>query len=85
MLTRKTYTPDIEGEAVAILPGCAGHIRRQVAREQARLLEMPRSIGNPKPAGPVKSHYHVADFWTYGARGSLRLRRLSEKNLRFAR
>lgn len=49
MLTRQTYTNSAPAKA-AILPGVAAHLRRQVAREQARLLEMGCSIENPKPA-----------------------------------
>jgi hypothetical protein len=55
MLTRKTYTPAIEAEAAPILPGVAPHLRAQVARQWARLLEMARSSENPRPAGPAHS------------------------------
>ncbi len=37
MLTRKTYTPDLEAKAAPILPGATASVREQVAREQARL------------------------------------------------
>ena len=44
MLNRQTYTQP-EGEAsTAILPLLPDHLRRQVLAEQARLLEMARSI-----------------------------------------
>jgi len=43
MLTHLTYTPTSEAEA-AILPCLPDHLRRQVLAEQARLLEMARSI-----------------------------------------
>ncbi len=52
MLTGKTYTPDLEAEA-AILPGVPPHLRAQLAREQARLLEMARSVEKAEAAGPV--------------------------------
>ena len=42
MLNRQTYTPP-EAEA-AILPCLPDHLRRQLLAEQARLLEMARSI-----------------------------------------
>jgi hypothetical protein len=58
MLTRKTYTPALEAEAAPILPGVAPHLRAQVARQWARLLEIARSSGKPRPADPAKSHYH---------------------------
>ena len=46
MLNRQTYTQP-EGEAsTAILPLLPDHLRRQVLAEQARLLEMARSIEN---------------------------------------
>ncbi len=38
-----------------ILPGVAAHLRAQVAREQARLWSMARSIENPRPAGLAHS------------------------------
>ena len=45
MLTHLTYTPPPEAEATtAILPLLPDHLRRQVLAEQARLLEMARSI-----------------------------------------
>jgi hypothetical protein len=43
MLNRQTYTPPPEAEAV-ILPLLPDHLRRQLLAEQARLLEMARSI-----------------------------------------
>jgi len=58
MLTRLTYRPALEAAAAPILPGVAAHLRAQVARQWARLSEMARSIENPRPAGPAKSHYH---------------------------
>jgi len=55
MLTRKTYTPDPDPEAeatTAILPCLPDHLRRQVLAEQARLLEMARSIENNQGERP---------------------------------
>jgi hypothetical protein len=57
MLIGLTNTNSAPAEA-AILPGVAARLRVQVARELARLAEHGRSIENPRPAGPVKSHYH---------------------------
>jgi hypothetical protein len=57
MLIGLTNTNTAPAEA-AILPGASARLRVQVALELARLLEMARSIENPRPAGPVKSHYH---------------------------
>jgi len=53
MLTHLTYTPTSEAEA-AILPCLPDHLRRQVLAEQARLLEMARSIekASAGEAGP---------------------------------
>jgi len=59
MLTEKTNTPDLEAEATtAILPLLPDHLRRQLLAEQARLLEMARSIETAKASDFVRSHYH---------------------------
>jgi len=58
MLTRKTYTPALEAEAPPILPCLPDHLRRQLLAEQARLLEMARSIETAKASDFVRSHYH---------------------------
>ena len=51
MLNRQTYTPPPEAEAV-ILPLLPDHLRRQLLAEQARLLEMARSIENNQGERP---------------------------------
>lgn len=56
MLADLTYTPPPESEA-AILPCLPDHLRRQLLAEQARLLEMARSIEKASAGDPVKSHY----------------------------
>jgi hypothetical protein len=59
MLNGQTYTPNPEAEATtAILPLLPAHLRRQVLAEQARLLEMARSIEKAKASDLVRSHYH---------------------------
>ena len=58
MLSGQTYTYTPPGEAAAAtMPGVPPELRGQVLHEMARLSEMARSIENPKPAGPAKSHY----------------------------
>ena len=57
MLIGKAYTPPPQAKA-AILPCLPAHLRRQLLAEQARLLEMARSIEKAKASNPVKSHYH---------------------------
>ena len=44
MFIGKTYTPPEAEATTAILPLLPDHLRRQVLAEQARLLEMARSI-----------------------------------------
>ena len=51
MLADLTYTPTSGAEAV-ILPCLPDHLRRQVLAEQARLLEMARSIENNQGERP---------------------------------
>ena len=51
MLTHLTYTPTSEAEA-AILPCLPDHLRRQVLAQQARLLEMARSVENHQGEPP---------------------------------
>jgi hypothetical protein len=65
MLTRLTNTPAPRPEAAPILPPTfTPEVRWQALIEAVKLrarrqsLEMARSIGNPKPADPAKSHYH---------------------------
>ena len=53
MLTHLTHTPPPEAEATtAILPLLPDHLRRQLLAEQARLLEMARSIENNQGERP---------------------------------
>jgi hypothetical protein len=58
MLADLTYTPTSEAEA-AILPCLPDHLRRQVLAEQARLLEMARSI---EKASRRQSQYQIAEM-----------------------
>jgi hypothetical protein len=53
MLADLTYTPNPEAEATtAILPCLPDHLRRQLLAEQARLLEMARSVENSQGERP---------------------------------
>jgi hypothetical protein len=53
MLNGQTNAPNPEAEATtAILPLLPAHLRRQVLAEQARLLEMARSVENNQGERP---------------------------------
>ena len=75
MLNRPTNTNTAPAEA-AILPGVPPHLRAQLAREQARLLEHGCYTEKAEAADPVKSHYHPENerkLLPLGCPGCLRL------------
>ena len=84
MLTPLTYTPTSGAEA-AILPCLPDHLRRQVLAEQARLLEMARSIEKASPAEAGQSQVGLGGSRQRGSVGRHCLPPFERENLAIGR